>query len=246
MLSHLNRKPLSNTQERVGSGFSKKSGLKPKRNFKNIWANLGQNSQIYLCMFQIMWIYTIAWLSSHCTLPIQNQNCIPARTGALCALLIERFRSIIPLCVTQSLSAHLLSRSAAFQVWHTAVPLSLQLYLSRSGADMGGRPGGVPPVPARPPVADGQLRRSGGGGPLPVHRVLPSKPDHRQRSRGRRRRRLRYADCVRRPLVSWGQLTELRVHQGNAAVLLTSQMIHNSLWRLCHHCDLLHGVSNNM
>lgn len=187
-------------------------------------------------MFQIMWMYTIAWLSSHCTLPIQNQSCIPAHTGALCTLLIEPFRSIISLCVTQSLSAHLFSRSAAFQVWHTAVPLSLQLYLSRSGADMGGRPGGVPPVPARPPVADGQLRRSGGGGPLAVHRVLPSKPDHRQRSRGRGgRRRLRYADCVRRPLVSWGQLTELRVHQGNAAVLLTCSMEFPTTWSVLLH-----------
>lgn len=35
----------------------------------------------------------------------------------------------------------------------------LQLRLSGSGADLGGRPGSLPPVPAGPPVADSQLQR---------------------------------------------------------------------------------------
>lgn len=68
MFSHLNRKSSSNLQEQIGSVFFKKIGLKPKQNFKNISANMGQNCHVYWFTVQIVWLYTIAWFPSHCML----------------------------------------------------------------------------------------------------------------------------------------------------------------------------------
>lgn len=83
---------------------------------------------------------------------------------------------------------------------------SLQLCLSGSGSNLGGWPGSMSPLLAGSPVADSQLQRRWHGGPSLRQRLSSIRATHQ--------RGLCYADCIRRPLVPWSQLTELRVHQG--------------------------------